>query len=135
MPAEPGTPHPDIADVALTDVLFALSDPARLQIVRDLADGPLEMAECGATNPALPKSTKSHLMKVLREAGVIRNEPRGRDGCVAAARGARRGVPRPARQRARRIRQAARLTRPRRHTRVGAGWAAGVRGDGDPPDL
>ena len=78
--------HPDIADVTLTDVLFALSDPARLQIVRDLADGPLEMAQCGATNPALPKSTKSHLMKVLREAGVIRNEPRGRERLVSLRR-------------------------------------------------
>ncbi len=79
-------PHPDLADVALTDVLFALSDPARLQIVRDLADGPLEMAQCGATNPALPKSTKSHLMKVLREAGVVRNEPRGRERLVSLRR-------------------------------------------------
>ena len=66
-----------MADVALTHVLFALSDPARLQIVRDLAAGPLEMAQCGATNPALPKSTKSHLMKVLREAGVIEGDRRG----------------------------------------------------------
>lgn len=71
-------PHPDIAEVALTDVLFALSDPARLEIVRELADGPLGMAECGATDPELPKSTKSHLMKVLREAGIVRNEPDGR---------------------------------------------------------
>nr|MCW2727431.1 transcriptional regulator [Aeromicrobium sp.] len=71
-------PHPDMSEVRLTDVLFALSDPARLEIVRELADGPLSMAECGATNPALPKSTKSHLMKVLREAGVVRNEPDGR---------------------------------------------------------
>jgi DNA-binding transcriptional ArsR family regulator len=71
-------PHPDIGDVQLTEVLFALSDPARLEIVRELADGPLTMAECGATNPDLPKSTKSHLMKVLREAGIVRNEPDGR---------------------------------------------------------
>lgn len=70
--------HPDMRDVALTDVLFALSDPARLEIVREIADGPLSMADCGATNPSLPKSTKSHLMKVLREAGVVRNEPQGR---------------------------------------------------------
>lgn len=70
--------HPDIADVELTDVLFALSDPARLEIVREIADGPLSMAECGATDPSLPKSTKSHLMKVLREAGVVRNVPDGR---------------------------------------------------------
>lgn len=71
-------PHPKMSDVQLTDVLFALSDPARLEIVRELADGPLSMAECGMTNPSLPKSTKSHLMKVLREAGVVRNEPEGR---------------------------------------------------------
>lgn len=86
MPANQVLPHPDIDDVSLTDVLFALSDPARLQIVRDLAGGPLEMAQCGATNPALPKSTKSHLMKVLREAGVIRNEPRGRERLVSLRR-------------------------------------------------
>ena len=86
MPANQVLPHPDLADVTLTDVLFALSDPARLQIVRDLANGPLEMAQCGATNPALPKSTKSHLMKVLREAGVIRNEPRGRERLVSLRR-------------------------------------------------
>ncbi|MET0928659.1 MAG: ArsR family transcriptional regulator [Aeromicrobium sp.] len=71
-------PHPAIEDVRLTDVLFALSDPARLEIVRELADGPLSMAECGLFNPALPKSTKSHLFKVLREAGIVRNEPEGR---------------------------------------------------------
>lgn len=79
-------PHPDLSEVAVTDVLFALSDPSRLQVVRDLADGPLEMAQCGATNPSLPKSTKSHLMKVLREAGVIRNEPHGRGRLVSLRR-------------------------------------------------
>lgn len=67
-----------MCDIALTDVLFALSDPARLDVVRQLADGPLDMAACAATNPALPKSTKSHLMKVLREAGIVTNVPHGR---------------------------------------------------------
>jgi len=86
MPAIQVLPHPDMTDVALTDVLFALSDPGRMQIVQDLADGPLEMAQCGATNPALPKSTKSHLMKVLREAGVVRNEPQGRGRLVSLRR-------------------------------------------------
>jgi DNA-binding transcriptional ArsR family regulator len=79
-------PHPAIQDVALTDVLFALSDPVRLEVVRDLADGPLSMAECAATNPALPKSTKSHHMKVLREAGLVRNEPDGRRRTVTLRR-------------------------------------------------
>jgi DNA-binding transcriptional ArsR family regulator len=76
-------PHPDVAEVPLTDVLFALSDPARLEIVRELVSGPLTMAECGVTNPDLPKSTKSHLMKVLREAGLVRNEPDGRRRIVS----------------------------------------------------
>lgn len=86
MTANQVLPHPEMKDVALTDVLFALSDPSRLEVVRDLAGGPLEMAQCGATSPALPKSTKSHLMKVLREAGVIRNEPRGRGRLVSLRR-------------------------------------------------
>ncbi len=76
MPGE--LPHPDRSEIQLTDVLFALSDPERLAIARQLVDGPLDMAACHATDPDLPKSTKSHFMKVLREAGVIRNEPNGR---------------------------------------------------------
>lgn len=71
-------PHPARDDLRLTDVLFALSDPERLAIVRQLAGGPLDMAQCHLSDPTMPKSTKSHLMKVLREAGVIRNEPLGR---------------------------------------------------------
>lgn len=70
--------HPAMNDVELTDVLFALSDPARLEIVREVSAGPISMAACAATNPSLPKSTKSHQMKVLREAGVVRNVPDGR---------------------------------------------------------
>lgn len=71
-------PHPDRDALQITEVLFALSDPERLAIVRQLADGPLEMAQCHLSDPSMPKSTKSHLMKVLREAGVIRNQPLGR---------------------------------------------------------
>lgn len=71
-------PHPARDEIRLTDVLFALSDADRLDIVRQLSGGPLEMAQCHLSDPNVPKSTKSHLMKVLREAGVIRNEPLGR---------------------------------------------------------
>ncbi|MBX9459265.1 MAG: transcriptional regulator [Rhizobium sp.] len=71
-------PHPAREDIRLTDVLFALSDADRLDVVRQLSGGPLEMAHCHLSDPNVPKSTKSHLMKVLREAGVIRNEPLGR---------------------------------------------------------
>ena len=78
MPAAGDLPHPDRSEITLTGVLFALSDPERLVIAQQLVDGPLDMAACSVTDPAMPKSTRSHLMKVLREAGVIRNEPNGR---------------------------------------------------------
>ncbi|WP_176085221.1 ArsR family transcriptional regulator [Martelella sp. HB161492] len=71
-------PHPATDEIVLTQVLFALSDPERLEIVRQLSEGPLEMAQCFLSDPEMPKSTKSHLMKVLRESGVVRNEPCGR---------------------------------------------------------
>lgn len=70
--------HPAREEFVLTQILFALSDPERLEIVRQTASGPLEMANCHLQNPHVPKSTKSHHMKVLREAGVILNAPLGR---------------------------------------------------------
>jgi DNA-binding transcriptional ArsR family regulator len=77
-PASEDLAHPRREEIQITQVLFALSDPARLAIVCQLMDGPLEMARCHLHDPTVPKSTKSHLMKVLRESGVIRNEPLGR---------------------------------------------------------
>jgi len=80
-------PHPDLADVELPAVLFALSDPARLDLVKQLAtQGPLSVAQCQATGPDVPKSTFSHHLKTLREAGLIRNEPTGRQRTVTLRR-------------------------------------------------
>jgi DNA-binding transcriptional ArsR family regulator len=80
-------PHPDLADVELPAVLFALSDPARLDLVRELAaHGPLTVAQCQATGPDVPKSTFSHHLKTLREAGLVRNEPSGRRRTVTLRR-------------------------------------------------
>jgi DNA-binding transcriptional ArsR family regulator len=79
-------PHPPREDLRLADVLFALSDPDRLDIVRQVASGALEMAQCQLPDPNTPKSTKSHMMKVLREAGVIRNVPLGRGRLVSLRR-------------------------------------------------
>ena len=76
-------PHPETEDMVLTDVLFALSDPTRLAIVRELADGALEEMPCAAVGGTMPKSTRSHQLKTLREAGVIRNVPRGRQRHVS----------------------------------------------------
>lgn len=78
MTAPTELPHPPISEVAITDVLFALSDPARLALARQLVDGPMDMAACSGTGGPVPKATKSHQLKVLREAGVVRNVPKGR---------------------------------------------------------
>ncbi len=80
-------PHPDLAGVELTSVLFALSDPARLELVRLLAgEGPQTVAQCQIAGPDVPKSTFSHHLKTLREAGLIRNEPSGRQRTISLRR-------------------------------------------------
>ncbi len=69
--------HPPIAEIPLEAVLYALADPARLEIVRRLTAGGCGM-NCSEASPVdLPKSTQSHHYRVLREAGIIRSERRG----------------------------------------------------------
>ena len=80
-------PHPDLTEVELPAVLFALSDPARLELVRSLAaGGELTVAQCQAQGRDVPKSTFSHHLKTLREAGLIRNEPDGRQRTITLRR-------------------------------------------------
>jgi DNA-binding transcriptional ArsR family regulator len=67
--------HPLLRDVLLERVLYALSDPIRLGIVRQLAQ--LGPATCGALDGGRPKSTVSHHFKVLREAGLVLTENDG----------------------------------------------------------
>jgi DNA-binding transcriptional ArsR family regulator len=61
---------PTVEDIDLVEVLQALGDPVRLQIVRFLAsiDGPIA---CHEIPIPVSKSTGSHHLKVLREAGVV----------------------------------------------------------------
>jgi DNA-binding transcriptional ArsR family regulator len=68
--------HPSCAELELPAILHALSDPARLEIVRQLSNGP-ECA-CGTFDLGLSKATLSHHFRVLREAGVVRTRPEGR---------------------------------------------------------
>jgi len=49
--------------ISIAPVLAALSDPMRLAIGCELS--------CGSLGPAVAKSTLTHHLKVLREAGVI----------------------------------------------------------------
>jgi DNA-binding transcriptional ArsR family regulator len=54
----------------ITELLQALADPVRLDVVRDLADSP-GPRPCGSLVTAVTKSTLSHHLRVLREAGII----------------------------------------------------------------
>src|SRR5262245_66541765 len=59
---------PDREDMELPAVLHALSDPVRLEIVAALAAGG-EQA-CGLLALPVSDSTRSHHLRVLRDAGV-----------------------------------------------------------------
>jgi DNA-binding transcriptional ArsR family regulator len=56
---------------SLGEVLAALADPVRLEMVRRLADAGGPVA-CGRLYDSVSKSTASHHFKVLNEAGVTR---------------------------------------------------------------
>jgi DNA-binding transcriptional ArsR family regulator len=67
--------HPKAEDIELTRVLYALSDPVRLGVVRQL-DREGE-ATCAALDGGRPKSSMSHHFRVLRDAGVVRTRTDG----------------------------------------------------------
>jgi DNA-binding transcriptional ArsR family regulator len=67
--------HPKPAQITLSRVLHALSDPVRLSIVAKLSDGRERSSsgfKCDVAN-----STLSHHMKVLRLAGLIKHRKDG----------------------------------------------------------
>jgi DNA-binding transcriptional ArsR family regulator len=68
--------HPDSDQIELTAVLAALSDPHRLRIVSQLA-GSGDACRCGTFELGITKSTLTHHFRVLREAGVIRQQALG----------------------------------------------------------
>jgi DNA-binding transcriptional ArsR family regulator len=62
--------EPAVENLDLVEVLQALGDPVRLQIVCYLAQAPGPVA-CHEIPIPVSKSTGSHHLKVLREAGVV----------------------------------------------------------------
>ena len=67
--------HPEIEEMTLVPVLAALSDPIRVGLVRVLSDG----QERGWSELRAPvaKSTLSHHLRVLRDAGITRTREEG----------------------------------------------------------
>jgi DNA-binding transcriptional ArsR family regulator len=77
--------QPTVEELELPAVLHALSDPVRLRIVRDLADA--GACNCGSFAVPVAKSTLSHHLRVLREAGLTLTEPAGTQRVVSLRRG------------------------------------------------
>lgn len=71
--------HPARDELMLVDVLHALADPVRLEIVRRLnsADGRMNCIASAESSGCLSKSTLSHHFRILREAGIVRSERSG----------------------------------------------------------
>ncbi|UYO02593.1 helix-turn-helix domain-containing protein [Paenibacillus sp. PSB04] len=62
--------QPNVSDIRLLPVLNALSDPRRIQMVLTLND--LGEQNCAVFKDLMPKSTLTHHLKILREAGVTK---------------------------------------------------------------
>jgi DNA-binding transcriptional ArsR family regulator len=64
-------PQPAREEIRIEQVLAALGDPVRLLFVRQLATAPAVGVACGVIPLPVTKSTRTHHLRILREAGVI----------------------------------------------------------------
>lgn len=76
--------HPPREEIRLQDVFGALGNPVRLEMVRILASGGEQ--RCGGVLSDMSKSTLTHHWRVLREGGIIRQRPVGREILVSLRR-------------------------------------------------
>lgn len=67
--------HPDPEAMTLTAVMAALGDPIRVGLLRVLADG--SERGWGELHAPVAKSTLSHHLRVLRDAGLTRTRQQG----------------------------------------------------------
>lgn len=70
-------PHPPTSSLDLATIMRTVGDPLRLEIVRLLADGRPRLCGELSTALAMPTSTASYHLRLLREAGVTRSEAHG----------------------------------------------------------
>lgn len=71
-------PSPEMSEVALVDVLRALADPTRLDIVQHLADGKPHAKSEPGWDFDCTKATLAYHFKTLRESGLTRTIVHGR---------------------------------------------------------
>jgi DNA-binding transcriptional ArsR family regulator len=67
--------HPARDDIKLSDIFYALSDPTRQSIVKELAEK--TVLNCKSFEFEVAKSTLSHHFKVLRESGLTQTRLSG----------------------------------------------------------
>lgn len=70
-------PRPDVRNLDLAEVLYALSDPIRLEIVKKLSSVPA--MTCGELCLGRPKSSMSHHFKILRNSGIVESRVEGKE--------------------------------------------------------
>lgn len=79
MPAHASLPplvYPERDEITVEAVLRALADPVRLAMVRQLATSETEIS-CSAFEVPVTKSTLTHHLATLRQAGVIAGRQEG----------------------------------------------------------
>ncbi len=76
--------HPEPEQIRLENVLLALGNPVRLEVVRILAQQGEQ--PCRALSQGAAKSTMSHHWRVLRDSGVIWQRPNGRENLLSLRR-------------------------------------------------
>lgn len=77
-PSTGGYPAADLSSVALVDVMKALADPVRLQIMSVLASGEPLNKSTTDWGCDLSRATMSHHFRILREAGLTLTFAEGR---------------------------------------------------------
>jgi DNA-binding transcriptional ArsR family regulator len=73
--------EPLASEIRITQLLHALSDPLRFEIAKRLTE--CGECSCGRLGGSVSKSTLSHHLKVLREAGVTRTRVEGTQRLVS----------------------------------------------------
>ncbi|RSK27629.1 transcriptional regulator [Bacillus sp. HMF5848] len=71
--------HPPIESIPYTKVLHALSEPNRIRIIRCLNESGENNCTAYSIELMLNKSTVSHHIKILREAGLIEGRIEGKE--------------------------------------------------------
>lgn len=71
--------HPPIESIPYTKILHALSEPNRIRIILCLSESGENNCSAYSIELMLKKSTVSHHIKILREAGLIKGRIEGKE--------------------------------------------------------